>query len=385
MNKINRIVELLHKFKSANLSLPERKELEEWLNRGNNREWAGKILTEEWEEKTLSEFKKYDPAKAYKRFEGKKSSFKIGGKWRWVAVFLLPVAIALTIWSKKESVTRPDQNNLAKQEIRVGENKAVLTLPDGKQICLGNKLPVYARNEETVFVEADSAGLVYNKKKDCLEELVYNELYVPRRGEYSIQLSDGTRVFLNADSRIRYPETFGRNLREVELTGEAYFEVKRDTVRPFIVKVGDMKVRVLGTVFNINAYGELPTVQTTLVSGKVNVECQGEQLQLLPGEQANLCKATTSFRKDKVNVALYTAWKDGLFKFERESLENIMRVLARWYDVKVIFLNTALQQSLFTGDLKKYDSIEEHLRMLELTTNISFVLEGNNVFVNYKK
>ncbi len=384
MDRIFRIVELLHKCKADKLDVSEQKELEEWLRVDGNRKWAEYIGTEKYEAKVLQDFRKYDSAKAYRRFARKKPVARIQIQWNRVAAVILPLVIAVAFLLKKEHSGYTSEISVAQKVVIAGESKAVLTLSGGEQVVLGKTRPVYTREATDVFVKADSSNLIYEKKAQETGELIYNELYVPRRGEYSLQLSDGTRVYLNADSRLKYPETFGKQNRQVELCGEAYFEVQRDTDRPFIVKVGDMNVRVLGTVFNINAYAGASEIKTTLVSGKVNVECPEKILELLPGEQASLHKTDGELDKVKVNVTLYTAWKDGLFKFERESLENIMKVLERWYDVNIFFYNEDLKKSLFSGDLKKYDNIEQHLRMLEMTTNVSFFMNDNTVFVGYK-
>lgn len=384
MDKVFRIVELLHRYKTDNLEVSEQKELEEWLDAEGNRKWAEQLCSEEYEARVLQEFRKYNSTKAYQHFAGKKTVYRSWVRWGWVAAVIFPLAVAIALFLKQANTGQESLIPVAQEVITAGGHKALLILADGQQVSLGKALPVYTRDAKGVFVKADSFNLVYEKKEQETESLVYNELYVPRKGEYSLQLSDGTRIYLNADSRLKYPETFGKQTREVELSGEAYFEVQKDTTRPFIVKVRDMKVRVLGTAFNINAYDELPEVKTTLVSGKVNVESPGESLELVPGEQASLNKVNEGLYKAKVNVALYTGWKDGLFKFERESLENIMKVLERWYDVQVFFNNEELKHSLFSGDLKKYDNIEQHLRMLEMTTNVHFYMNGNNVFVCYK-
>lgn len=382
MDKVFRIVELLHKYKAGNLEPQEREELEAWMGMADNRTWTEQMLTEEQEVKVLAEMRKYRPEKAYNRFVGRPQHRMVRLGWTWAAAIVLPLAIGVAVFLRTERPMEVDA--LASQEITAGESKAILTLSSGSKVILGKEQPAYMRDTNGVCITADSSNLVYERKSDVPVELAYNELFVPRRGEYSLKLSDGTRVYLNAESKLKYPETFGRDCREVELSGEAYFEVCRDTSRPFVVKVGDMRVQVLGTVFTIKAYQEMMDIKTTLVSGKVNVECQGKALELLPGEQACLHKSNVVLHKQKVNVALYTAWKDGLFKFERESLENIMMVLERWYDVNVFFQNDALKSSLFSGDLKKYDTIEQHLKMLELTTNIQFKIKNNTVTVGYK-
>ena len=208
-----------------------------------------------------------------------------------------------------------------------------------------------------------------------------NKLYVPRRGEYNLTLSDGTRVFLNSDSRLIYPVAFGKGKREVILQGEGYFDVAKDAVRPFLVRTDDMIVRVLGTSFNLKCYPGDTRVEATLVRGSVEVVGGEREMLLAPGEQACLNRGSGKMEKAKVNTALYTSWKDGLFIFERERLEDILTILSRWYDVVIFYRRTDVKDDLFTGDLRKYDNIEEHLKMLEMTTNVQFEISGNTIIV----
>lgn len=385
MDKIYRIVELLHRYKSGRLTEDEETELNGWLCRDANEAWAKKLLSEKYEGEVLQALGKYDSGRAYHCFVRQATRRRIRRIGFWAAAIAVPFMIAIGLLVRLQGEGKQEIPVVASRPVPGGSSRAVLTLSGGQTVVLGEKQPVYTKEEKGVVIKADSSNLVYERKAEIPVELVFNELTVPRKGEYSLQLSDGTKVYLNAESWMKYPEAFGKDKREVELAGEAYFEVCRDTLRPFVVKVGDMRVNVLGTAFNISAYREAAEIKTTLVCGKVNVECDGQTLDLLPGEQACLHKADAGLHKEKVNVALYTAWKDGLFKFERESLENIMLVLKRWYDVNVFFQNSALRESLFTGDLRKYASIEEHLCMLELTTNVSFQIKGNTVFVGYKK
>lgn len=385
MDGIFRIVELLHRRQGGKLAPDEERELDEWLDRPGNRPWAERMLTEEWGEETLGALEKYDSDKAYRLFLERVPPRRIGRRWLWGAAALIPLAFVLGLWNRLPEQAGQEEAGMACQSLKGGNSRAILTLSSGRKVVLGEKQSVYIREERGVSVKADSLWLTYERKKEEDVALAFNELTVPRKGEFALKLADGSRVYVNADSRLRYPEAFGDTCREVELCGEAYFEVEKDSLRPFIVKAGNMRVKVLGTVFNVDAYPESAEVKTTLVGGSVEVECGENSLLLQPGEQARLNRKQGMLSKEKVDVALYTAWKNGLFKFERESLENIMTVLARWYDVQVFFRDDALRESLFTGDLKKYDSIEEHLRMLELTTDVQFQIQGNNVFVGYRK
>lgn len=383
MDRVFKIVELLHKQKACRLTEEEKSELAAWLSDDKNRKLAERLSQEEEEQKAWTEHRHYNAEKAYARFSRMTDKRKLSWRyWGWVAAVLLPLTCVTIFLLQEDELEERTIEYVS--TIPGGRGHAILTLSGGDQVVLGETQPSYSRMDSSVFLTADSMTLHYRKKKELSDQLSYNELYVPRRGEYVVCLSDGSRIFLNADTRLRYPEVFGDGPRVVELTGEAYFEVASDSLHPFIVKTSEgMEVQVLGTVFNINAYTENTEIRTTLVKGCVAVGKE-EKLVLTPGEQACFRKDGNGIYKRDVNVSLYTGWKDGLFKFRRESLENIMMILMRWYDIQVSFQNETLKQLLFTGDLKKYDSIEEHLEMLEMTTNINFEIQGDRVVIGYK-
>lgn len=387
MNKIFEIIRVLHKCKAGPVSREEKEILDDWMEEPGNRKFTEELLTDKREKTVLKEFRKYDPDRAYQQFLNRNPLFLPQRKIWWsAAVITLLVGVttfSLYIDKLPKSSVEGKLAEAAKGDRRE-EAKAILTLAGGEKVVLGKENSHFRKTTVEGSISSNSSGLIYEKKIQQPEQLVYNELYVPRRGEFNLRLDDGSRIYINADSYLKYPQFFGKDSREVELSGEAYFEIEPDPLRPFIVKVGGMKVQVLGTKFNINAYKENPEVKTTLVSGKVEVDYEHMALELMPGEQGCVRVESGEIYKKKVNVAVYTTWKDGLFKFEKENLENIMMILARWYDVNVFFRNDALKYSLFSGDLKKYDTIEQHLRMLEMTTNISFVVQENNVFVGYK-
>ncbi|MEG2339973.1 MAG: FecR family protein [Odoribacter sp.] len=384
MDRILKIVRLLHKYKAGKLTPEEYAELQEWLSPEKNRILAEKILSDEREKEALEELTNYDSNRAYHQFTQQISRPRIQHRWWWVAAMLLPLAIAIALFLKIDNNTIFTKDPFAQQSETPAKVEVILTLGDGQKVVLEKDRPVCIRNISGIMIHTDSSGLVYQGEVIEKEQLTYNEVYVPRRGEYTLQLSDGTRIFLNADSRLKYPETFKKDCREVELSGEGYFEVTKDPKRPFFVKVGDTKICVLGTAFNVNAYKEIPEIKTTLISGKVNIVYQDQTLELIPGEQSRFNKNDASLQKERVNVSLYTAWKDGLFKFEHENLEHIMMILERWYDIQVFFESPHLKEYLFSGDLKKYDTIEEHLKMLEMTTNIHFTIQDHSVFISNK-
>ena len=275
-------------------------------------------------------------------------------------------------------------------EAKIGPvvGKAVLVLGNGEAVSLGHERAFYERDTNGVYVTGDSIGLVYQKSGESAgsvlqkKELVYNKLIVPRGGEYALQLSDSTKIWVNSESELRYPETFGADVRVVDLKGEAYFSVTKDSVRPFIVRTGGMELRVLGTEFNVNAYEDGDGLVTTLVSGKVALRAGNASLMLEPGEQAVL--SVDGFSKELVNVQRVVAWKDGVVAFEDERLEDLMDKLSRWYDVQVFYQNADLQDVRITGYIDRYKDIQILLDKLEMLDLAEFEVRGRTITVREK-
>ena len=207
----------------------------------------------------------------------------------------------------------------------------------------------------------------------------YNTVSTPRGGQYQIVLSDGSKVWLNAASSIRFPTAFSGSLREVELTGEAYFEVAKNKEKPFQVKVRDMKIAVLGTHFNVKAYEDEAETKTSLLEGSVKI-IQGKEAGLLkPGQQAVI-----NFKDDKVKIATadmveVIAWKNGLFRFEGANIETIMREIGRWYDVEIVYAGKVPMRR-FEGKINRNAGLSEVLRILELS-NVKFSIAGKKIIV----
>lgn len=260
--------------------------------------------------------------------------------------------------------------------IKPGKAGAVLTLSDGRQVVLSDSL-------ETQLKERTADIRVQGKRLDYSAEhvgplLVYNTITVPRGGEYQLTLADGTQVWLNAETELKYPVAFADEVREVMLTGEAYFEVAKNVSRPFVVKAGQLDIKVLGTSFNVKAYPS-ETQQATLVQGKVEVCAGNYSRKLQPGEQLNYSSEGPEIRN--VDVKAYTAWKDRRFVFNDDLLEEVIRKLGRWYDVEFILRDAEVREIRFTGNLPKYRNLDQVLNKLELTTHIRFVQDGRAIEV----
>ena len=266
------------------------------------------------------------------------------------------IVVFCSYWFMYHPTTREE---MAVQKIIPGQYSAVLEMADGKMYRLGEER--YSLQEKTGNrIKIDSAFLSYLPTDDVrvvAHEIVYNKLSIPRGGEYRIELEDGTKVWINSASRLQYPVVFSGDTREVYLEGEAYFEVRRDSSRPFIVHAGQQKVTVLGTSFGITCYGNEVNDYTTLVSGKVNVELeQGKQAFMLePGMQVEYNKVSGMVRERRVDVAEFVAWKEGKYVFKQKRLEDILSTLSRWYDFEVFYQNSEMKEVLFSGELRRFD------------------------------
>lgn len=305
---------------------------------------------------------------------------------RWVAVIVLVMTVGL-FWMVRDHATSSIPV-MQTQEITPGGMKAKLILATGENVLLDTLvLDTMTIREAGVMIQKSGGGLTYEnsgKKDERPVKITYNTLDVPRGGEYDVVLEDGTRVWLNADSRLKYPVVFPGNERRVILEGEAYFEVARDTSRPFLVETGIQALRVLGTAFNVCAYPDEPDIYTTLVHGSVAVSV-GKQENgriLVPGEQAICHVNKGDFVIKKVDVQQVVAWKKGLFVFENQNLEQIMLKLARWYNVTIFFQNEAAKTIEFKGNLPKYSNFRSVLQVIEKSSNVKFEVKGETVIVS---
>ncbi len=273
------------------------------------------------------------------------------------------------------------QEEMKPMEILPRKGQVVLKLSDGKTVALNGEKHVNLQ-EGRREIQAGNNTVDYTVGISDADsgELRYNVLSIPNGGEYSVILSDGTRVYLNAASELRYPVAFVGEVREVYLKGEAYFDVAKDAVHPFVVKVEGMDVKVLGTRFNINTCRVDGVYETTLLEGKVTVS-DGKDLDvtLKPDEQLRMKDG--KFKVCKVDARQYIAWVNGKFYFVKESLEEIAAQLERWYDVQFFFTRDTLKQEKFTGVVLRDYTVEEILAIIEKTTNVRFVVNGSTITV----
>lgn len=263
--------------------------------------------------------------------------------------------------------------------IEPGGNRALLILDDGQAIDL-EKLDSLSITSVGALFDKKGGKLEYRKSHTATQPGEMNTLIVPQKGEYHLVLSDGTKVWLNSDTRLRYPISFEGNMREVWLEGEACFEVVSNPRMPFIVRSANLSTRVLGTVFNISAYADDPSVMVTLVSGKVAVSPEGKNMsELLPGECLTYDASKGSVQVDEVNTDDVLAWKNGIFLFNREGMDVIVRKLARWYGVEIGYDAEAFGELKFFIKIKRYENIETILEVLKMTGKVDYSITNNKI------
>ncbi|PIA81064.1 hypothetical protein BFR04_15280 [Gaetbulibacter sp. 4G1] len=292
-------------------------------------------------------------------------------KYAVVAASIL-VLISLNFIFNKEDIQVSDPVIVDNDElILIGTDKATLTLEDGSSIVLEKGETYVAGN-----LNSNGEKLTYNKNNNSKQEIVYNYLTIPRGGQYAIKLSDGTEVWLNSESQLKYPVNFiAGKTREVELVyGEAYFDVTssfENNGSKFIVLNKNQEVEVLGTEFNIKAYKDESTIYTTLVEGRVTVSNSVSKQSLTPNQQSKISLGSNQITVNTVDVYGETSWKTGVFSFKSKTLKDIMVVLSRWYDVEVIFEDKKLEDVKFNGVISKNEKIEEILDLIKKTNFIT--------------
>ena len=305
---------------------------------------------------------------------------------RYAAILTLPlVAAGIFLLQKNDRQAIVSISEV----IKPGEHKAVLITGGGERITLSDSTLSPIQEQNGMIVNVMNNKVFYTLPEDSLctqESPIFNTLQIPRGGEYFLTLADGTEVWLNAETEIRYPVQFTGDKRIVYLDGEAYFTVAPDKKKPFTVVSTHASVSVLGTQFNFRAYPDEQDVQTTLVSGSVIMQSEKykQQIKLVPGEQGVLEKRSANLTKQEVNTYLYTAWKDGRFAFRDARLEDLFNILARWYDLSVFYQSPEAKDIRFTGDLNKTDDFKSILKIIEQNERVTFTVNQRTVFIQAK-
>jgi transmembrane sensor len=285
---------------------------------------------------------------------------------------------------KKEQIVRNKVNPVI-NDILPGGNKAILTLANGSKIILNNaKDGILTRQGNAAVSKTQNGKLVYSandRQNDPSSSIiVYNTVSTPRGGEYQIVLSDGTKVWLNAASSLKFPTAFKGTTRDVEITGEVYFEVAKNKNMPFKVFSNGVEVEVLGTHFDVMAYQDEPEIKTTLLEGAVKFRKNKSEVLLKPGQQAIVSNNSNSIAVKQANIGETMAWREGYFVFQDENIQSIMRKVSRWYNVDVRYQGN-MEDKEYGGKISRYKNISDVLKSLELTGTIRFKVEERRVTV----
>lgn len=332
-------------------------------------------IYETWREAKVKDFDREESWENSRVVSSQKKSktIQLLRHWKSVAAVLVIFLLGTEAYFIVKDIQKEDLN------ITPGKSIAYLEIDKNKHIELSSRDTLLLFEEAKAQI--DSGSIVYSSTEARTKKNEYHKINVPRNGEYYVELSDGTKVWMNSESSLGFYSKFSDKARIVRLEGEAYFEVSKDKSRPFIVKTGDMDVRVLGTEFNVKSYPNDDHVFTTLKEGKVRVRVNDMNQTLLPNDQLVLNKQTGDIEKRQVNATIYSAWKDGMFVFKDERLEDILQAFSRWYDVEVFYPNSKMKEELFSMRVNRYEDINVILKKMEKTGVVHFELNKNALIV----
>ena len=357
------------------LSLEEKQRFEAWLEKsGNKRKFVElqRITRVIWAvNSTKGIDEKYEWQKIISVIEGKSGMSRV---WKYAVAASVALVCGIGVWFVLQRESLPVTENC----IRPGGMMATLTLSDGRRYILNNRIGGQLSEDNGVIIQQTETHQLTYQVKDSTVIDKYNTLEVPRGGEYILTLSDGSTIWLNSESRLTYPTVFTGETREVTLKGEAYFDIKKDSIHPFIVRSDKMDVRVLGTQFNMRTYPN-EEQHTTLVSGAVELRSGNQKVCLRPGEQGTL--SDSQLEVHQVQIGNFIAWKNGEFDFKGCRLENIFNELARWYDLEPCFQDQNARDYVFTAWFKRNSSIEDVISILEKTKDIKIKLSGRTMII----
>ena len=381
------IIRLILGHWAGKLSEPEKKELDNWLAQSEkHRIYFQKWCDDERQNELLSKIGCYDPGEGWQQVVRKRNMRR---NRRWWLVAAASVAILFGGLAVYRYSKIPVSLPLASEETSIypGKRMARLITPSGETVLLDtlrqtDTQQMKLHNDQGRVVIQAACGDANGSAK-----AVMNRVEVPRGGEFSFLLPDSTTVFLNAESRLRFPDRFvPGSERIVYLSGEAYFDVKRDPRSPFLVCLEHSAVKVTGTSFNVKAYPDDTNEATTLISGTVSmgIGTTEQWIVLKPGEQGYYDATRKTLLQQTVDVNYYTAWKDGVFAFYRQPLEEVMKTLGCWYLFDTHYQNEALKSILYTGKINRHASIREVLHTFELMDELTFDIKGKEVIVRRK-
>jgi len=386
---------LIIKHLKGELSVTEEIKLNAWLNESDeNKQLLEKIKDEHLLQNDLDFFATIDQKEAWKNIvlRGQKTSF-VGQvysfiqKWKYAAI-LLVFLTAGGVWFKINTVTisKPQiaaiKKSRFKNDIPPGTEKAKVTLADGSVMSIDPHSSEMVKTYGSLKITSQHGLLTYQSigtTQDVNSDR-FNTITTPKGGKYKVELPDGSLVWLNSESSLKFPVAFSKHERRVYLTGEGYFEVAKDKHKPFKVYANNSIVQVLGTHFNVQAYKNEAAERTTLLEGSVKIFNKKNSKLIVPGQQASITANSKKIRIHTIDVNEIVAWKDDLFVFDSEDIESVMREVARWYDVDVEY-KEPVPQIHFSGSISRSNNISQILNMLELTGGVHFSIDGRKITV----
>lgn len=375
---------LIAKERLSTLDESETKELKQWLSENPANRSLYEKLKKQNPIPAFQTYQQIQTTQGLQKYRKRYRSHSVRMPVRWIsaAIGLLLIGVGIHLLVR----THPEHVQVV--NIRPGTSKAVLIMADGQVKELEETKETETIELTGVTVRNSGDEIRYTPiPGDSLAESQlsreYNILKTPTGGEYKLILSDGTRVWLNSQSILRYPVNFTDKERLVYLEGEAYFDVTHDDKCPFIVHTRtEVNVQVLGTAFNVRAYPDEIQIETVLEQGSVKMWQHSSNVTLVPGTKGVFNKNNGEFSTEKVNTELYTAWYKGQYVFEEETIENILTRLSRWYDIHVFFADQKARNMVFSGSIRKYETIRQFLQAVEMTGGIRFQVKGNTIIVS---
>ncbi len=392
MHVSQNILLLIEKYQSGTISSEEMQELNHWYHSFSDNK-AEITLSTTLTEEDLSELIK-NKTLASIAGEGGSRPFWVRHR-RWLmpaaaaalAVILGTYFLTQSSASTKEIPETETAETPPPQDLAPGGDKALLTLEDGSVIVLDSASKgIISLQDNIKVVKLANGQVVYEingRQLSPVEETAYNTISTPRGGQFQVTLSDGTKVWLNAASSIRFPVVFTGNERKVEITGEAYLEVAKNVNMPFRTKVGDSEIEVLGTHFNVNAYDNETAIRTTLLEGRVNVHAPDKTVKpLSPGQQSAIHRSGKVQVLNNADTEEAVAWINGRFQYNSTDIGTILRQIERWYDVDVEYRGKVNMR--FTGQLNRSVFASKIFEKLALTDEVSFKIDGRKIIVSPK-
>jgi transmembrane sensor len=385
------VAQLIHKYLKEEISEEELQELKDWQQQSaGNRRIFQKLTDDEYLLQAVTSHYKIDSdqtalLKINSRIDADlqpNSTVRMKPIWLrlTVAAAILVVLATSAVYILRRNHQDPEvtQSTHPTQDIVPGSNKASLKLADGRSILLDSATIGELAQQGSTQVLNKNGQLIYTSSPSSdNSKIIWNTLSTTKGQTYPLLLSDGSRITLNSESSIRFPVSFTGNVREVQVTGEVFFQVAHDADRPFIVTAGEMDLQVLGTTFNVNAYNDEDAVKATLVEGSIQVKKGIQKKIIKPGQQAQILP--NDIKISEVDIDKVTAWKQGYFRFKEDKLSEAMKNIARWYNVDVVYEGNAANVDV-SGDIPRTANLSELIKLLAVI-DVNARVEGKKLIL----